>query len=366
MIRLVDETGRTLATHEGSSVPIMVGTVVALDASDVLMEVVAIRQRSPDLEVEIRVTDDRTLYGNVDRLAATTPPMTQLVSSEDGVRLALHTFSGSGPPLIVCHATGFHSHAYAPMVRRLVSRYSVYGIDFRCHGDSASDGPRMRSWRDLVPDLRTAVAHVRARVPVGTPIRAFGHSMGGTAILATQLADPGTFSSAIVYEPVVIPSELAGSGPPGLAVGARRRQSVFASRAEARSRYAASGTFSSFRSDALAAYVQHGFERVESGQGGRAEFRLRCSPEDEASFYEGSDPLLVEEVSELQLPLAVVVGGDHSGVPAKATSAIAKLFDLELISLADLGHLGPFEDPDLVAQTVIDARATSIGPPAGR
>jgi pimeloyl-ACP methyl ester carboxylesterase len=370
MIRFVDEIGEPLQRAPWGAAPLVVGSVLTLDPSDLLWEVTAIRPSGPTQDVELRVTDDRTIYIDIDRSVATTPPMTTFLTTEDGVRLALHTLGGSGPPLIVCHATGFHTYAYAPMVRTLAASFSVYGIDFRCHGESESDGPRKRSWRDLVRDLRAAVTHIRADADAPTPIYAFGHSMGGAAILATQLADPGTFHSAFVYEPVVMPTALIPASPPGLPGHTRRRQESFRSLAEARDRFSTSGPFASFRSDALAAYVHHGLRRVEPERhhsllGSPDAYRLRCAPEDEATFYEGSEPVLIDDLEDLELRLIVAAGEENDHGPARAASLVAERFGIDFVSFTGLGHLGPLENPDRVARSLIEELLPTTALPIG-
>jgi len=58
------------------------------------------------------------------------------VPSSGGVAVALHDLGGTGAPLLVCHATGFHGRMYAPLARRLTARFHVFALDFRGHGAS--------------------------------------------------------------------------------------------------------------------------------------------------------------------------------------------------------------------------------------
>ena len=44
------------------------------------------------------------------------------VPSSGGVAVALHDLGGTGAPLLVCHATGFHGRMYAPLARLLTER----------------------------------------------------------------------------------------------------------------------------------------------------------------------------------------------------------------------------------------------------
>ena len=66
---------------------------------------------------------------------------TRVIPSTDGVELRLHHLGGSGDPLLICHATGFHGRAYAPMARLLSERHAVWAVDFRGH---VFDTPNLR------------------------------------------------------------------------------------------------------------------------------------------------------------------------------------------------------------------------------
>ena len=59
-----------------------------------------------------------------------------LVTSPDGVRLAVHDLGGDGPPLLLSHATGFHGHVFAPLAAALSARFHCWAIDYRGHGSS--------------------------------------------------------------------------------------------------------------------------------------------------------------------------------------------------------------------------------------
>lgn len=92
--------------------------------------------------------------------------MTRFLATEDGVRLALQALGGSGPPLIVCHATGSHSYAHAPTARALArtsSRPSARaapnwsapeaGPSLTCRSVASGLAGRVGGWRDAVLDV---------------------------------------------------------------------------------------------------------------------------------------------------------------------------------------------------------------------
>ena len=107
------------------------------------------------------------------------------VESTDGCQIALHYLGGSGPDVIICHATGFHGRVYGPLAASLVGDFTVWGIDMRGHGASTAPRDGDFAWRGMAEDLLACVDALEA-----DSIAAVGHSLGGAAILlayATQL-----------------------------------------------------------------------------------------------------------------------------------------------------------------------------------
>lgn len=268
------------------------------------------------------------------------------VPSTDDVSIELHDLGGDGPDLLIAHATGFCAGAYGPLAARLAERYRVWGLDFRGHGDSTSPTNGDLSWRGMVDDV-VAVVDV-----IGSgPILAVGHSMGGASLLAAELRRPGTVRAAWVFEPIVVPpgfDSLPGGNP--LANAARRRRAEFPSREAALARYASRPPLGVFRADALSAYVAHGFADGPDGT-----VVLKCTPESEAAVFEADGKPLIAEMGPVQIPVVVARGGrDRSPGPADFADAVAAaLGDGTLRRYPHLGHFGPFQDPDLLADDVL-------------
>jgi pimeloyl-ACP methyl ester carboxylesterase len=284
------------------------------------------------------------------------PPATQglvsapaYVASTNGARLAVHDLGGDGPTLLVCHATGFHGRAYAPLAAELRGSFHVVAVDFRGHGHSTLPDHGDLAWRGMADDVFAVVDALGERSVV-----AFGHSMGGAAILLAELRRPGTVRAAYLYEPIVVNEawrSARGSENP-MSGAARKRREVFASRAEALSRYASRPPLNVMRADALAAYVEHGFVDLPDGT-----VRLACRAETEALTFEADDKIDIELVSAVTAPITVG-GGEHEEGPGPADLAgplAAALAHGRLVRYPLLGHFGPFQDPPLIARDVISA-----------
>lgn len=273
------------------------------------------------------------------------------IPSTDGVELALHDLGGDGPTLLVAHATGFCATAYQPMANRLADRFHVLALDFRGHGDSTAPDSGSYDWTGMVDDVLAVTATFDG------PVLGFGHSMGGACVLAAERQRPGTFRRAFVFEPIVIPDEFAQFEPTAnpLADSARHRRPTFPDRPAALSRYASRRPLGVFRADALFHYVEGGFADTDDG-----EVTLKCRPEVEAAVFEATGKPTSTQLAEVAIPVTLAIGRRDQGPgPAEfGLHSFAHLPNGRLAEYPAIGHFGPFQDPDLIAEHVLDDFAT--------
>ncbi len=272
------------------------------------------------------------------------------VPSTDGVTLAVHDLGGRGDPLLIAHATGFCGQTYRPLAAALSGSFHVWALDFRGHGDSTSPLNRDFSWDAMGNDALAAINAVAEG-----PLVAIGHSMGGAALLLAELARPGALFCTYLYEPIILLSPSAGSRPEQenpLAAAARRRRATFPSKAEALLRYASRTPLGALRADALAAYVMHGFADQPDDTA-----VLKCAPEDEADTFASEGKMTVDVVRDLSLPTTVAVGrpSDSTDPASFGPAIVAAMPGARLVEHRHLGHFGPLQDPDLVADDIIAA-----------
>ena len=268
------------------------------------------------------------------------------VRSEDGAKLNLRMMGGSGPDLLVCHATGFHGLAYRPLAQCLKDEFRVWALDFRGHGSSGPAPNDDYGWSAMGGDVAACAAAIGADRLYG-----FGHSMGGAALLLAERSRPGMFERLFLYEPIVLPRgffDQPGANP--LAAGARNRREVFNSRAEALARYSSRSPLGVMRADALAAYVEGAFVELPDGR-----VRLACSAETEARTFEASSGLATEDAATISVPTAVGAGtvGAVPNPGAFAPAIAEALPEGRFLSFEDLGHFGPLEAPGIVAAAAI-------------
>jgi len=270
-------------------------------------------------------------------------------TTSDGVDLAVHDLGGDGPPALLVHATGFHGRVFGPLARALGSRLHCLALDLRGHGESGVRLDLDFDWAGFGTDVLAAVDELGLESPVGV-----GHSCGGAALLLAEEARPGTFSSLYCFEPVVFPAEHPFTPDPSplLAKGARSRREIFPSREDAYANYASKPPMSTFDPEVLEAYVRFGFEDLPDGT-----VRLRCRGEYEARVYEnGSRHQAYPHLGEIGCPVVIACGSEgYDFRPAVLGLVAEHIGNGRLEMLAGLGHFAPFEQPGMVAESMIRA-----------
>jgi pimeloyl-ACP methyl ester carboxylesterase len=270
----------------------------------------------------------------------------------DGLDLAVYDFGGAGDDLLLVHATGFCAGVLLPLARSLGDRFHCWALDLRGHGRSGRPADGDFTWTGFGTDVLTCVDRLGLVRPV-----AFGHSCGGAALLLAEQARHGTFRSLYLFEPVVIPDQ---PGPVAVADnpltrGARRRRETFPSAEDAFANFSAKPPFDRLDPDVLLRYVEDGFEVVPADEGGDGEeIRLRCRREDEAEVYLlGFGNGVYPRLHEVRCPVTLAYGRktDAFGTRIMAADA-ARLPDATLDPFDDLGHFGPLQRPDEVADRV--------------
>lgn len=300
--------------------------------------------------------DDPGARGPVPAIrVARRPVAMHTVASTDGVSLALHDLGGAGPPLVLCHPTGFHALIWAPVAAELNSTHHVWAVDLRGHGDSSLPTTGSLDWDGMADDVLATLdylddLHDTRHLGGSTSVVAAGHSMGGAALLGAEATRPGLFASLWLFEPIVFPPVDRSVLPANpLAAAARRRTATFDSREAALANYAAKAPLANLHADALAAYVRHGFRDLPDGRVG-----LKCQPETEAQIFEGAvNNGVFGRLDDVKCPVTVAASGD-GGYPAQGAELVAEtLPDSRLERFDELTHFGPMEDPSAIARSIL-------------
>ena len=259
--------------------------------------------------------------------------------------IALHHLAGDGEEiLLVAHASGFLGQVYAAFARELASHVRVVALDFRGHGDSGTPTEESQfSWHGMADDLQATVDHLSA-----PKLHGFGHSMGGAALLEVERRRPGTFHSALVFEPIVPQGPFSDTGESPLSRAALGRLRSFPNRGDALQRYASKPPLGLFRADVLNAYVRHGFADTDDG------VTLKCLPESESSTFINAGEINVDMLPQVDLAVVVGKSGD-GGLPAQLAESVADaLPNGRLREFPTITHFGPLQDPVSVALAMVE------------
>ncbi|HVR30735.1 MAG TPA: alpha/beta hydrolase [Thermoanaerobaculia bacterium] len=280
------------------------------------------------------------------------------VLSTAGVRLALHELGGAGGArtLLIAHATGFHGRAYAPLASRLRG-FHAWAPDLRGHGDSSRPDHGRFNWEGLADDVAAVAEAIGAGAQTPSAptaagqLYAFGHSMGAAVMLLVEARRPGTFGAIYAFEPIVFPPEIPREteGRSVWVEGTRRRRREFPSRADAFDNFKSKRPFADFTEESLHAYLEHGFHLLDGGA-----LAIKMDPEDEARMYLMSPRHATwDHLPAVECPVVVASGKPEAMTPSGWTERIAaRLPNARVEVFEELGHMGPFEDPDRVAAAV--------------
>ncbi|MGB3734881.1 MAG: alpha/beta hydrolase [Ilumatobacter sp.] len=267
--------------------------------------------------------------------------------SSDHVSVAIHELGGTGRPLLLAHATGFHGYCYLPIADHLSDRFTSYALDYRGHGDTPRPDDRAVDWDRYGDD---ALAAARAIAPDGGLV-GFGHSMGATGLLMAAHRDPDLFDLIIAFEPIVFPTDVdrSGDGPTPMIEGARRRRPSFDSFEAAVENYSSKPPMQMFAPDIVRLYVGHGFRPAPEG------VRLKCDPEHEARTFEtGASHSTWDLLPEITTRVVIVAGGDQMGPAEVAPKVAERLANSLYVEQPDSNHFGPFIDPAGTADLIAD------------
>jgi pimeloyl-ACP methyl ester carboxylesterase len=264
-----------------------------------------------------------------------------------GVKLHYLDWGGDGSPLVLLHATGFHSWLWDPIATQLTDRYRVVAYDQRGHGDS--DGPDDAanggySFEQFADDLHAVITQLGLERPL-----AAGHSSGASTIAVHAARYPGVIMRGTLIEPILPAKNVWRDAPANAnerAEQAKKRRAVWASTNEMFESYRSRAPFDTWREDVLRLYIEEGTRQRDDGQ-----VELKCPPHLEAKYYEAvRDADFIPLLARAQVPL-LLVWGQKSELQARMGFAISRALE-HAVSFVMPGttHFPPQERPDEVAE----------------
>ena len=276
--------------------------------------------------------------------------ITSHVASSDGVEIPVYDYSPGStlPSVLFSHATGFHGRCFNSTAALLANSAHCYSFDYRGYGDATLPLDWKVTWSGYGDDAQRVAQHV---ANASGPSIAFGHSMGGAALVMAALREPELFRALVLFEPIIFPPIVRESGnaggPSPLSEGARRRRTTFASYEEAIANYSAKPPLNVFQPEVLDDYVRFGFSPNADDT-----ISLKCQPEHEARTYEsGALHETWNDLQKLRMPVWVISGEMIPMTPASFAKPLADAIPgCTFVQWDDLGHFGPMQDTQRIAQ----------------
>jgi lipase len=249
-------------------------------------------------------------------------------------------YDGSGPVVILLHATGFLPWLWHPIAKRMAGACKIIAPYFCNHRlDEPEDGGV--SWLALAKDLFNLcqVLHIEK------PLLA-GHSMGATIITLAEAVYKMPAEKNVMIEPIYLPEQLYAAGltleQHPLASKSINRRNNWTDSAEALAYLRSRPLFASWDSEALELYLKFGMVTGESGG-----LTLACSPRQEASLFMGGlsyNPWpLLGKVTSPTLILEGEKSQNRDYIDLKKAASLMPKGKYRLIEEA--GHLIPMEKP---------------------
>jgi pimeloyl-ACP methyl ester carboxylesterase len=270
------------------------------------------------------------------------------------VELSVAEWAGQSDPILLLHATGFHSRCWNQVVKRLPGRH-IYAVDLRFHGGSGATGEV--DWNILAEDIRVLITQLDLANVVGV-----GHSIGGHLIARAAAQAPERFKHLVLIDPVIMsPERYAQLHRFTRGIDAKdhpvsRRKNQWRDADEMYQRFKGRAPFDSWQPEVLRDYCDYALRPADNN----ALRQLACDPINEASFYlnqRGNEsihlelPKITTPVTLLRAPPGDDAMLDLSTSPTWPQLADA-LPDCEEIFLPELNHFIPMQDPALVAECI--------------
>ena len=265
----------------------------------------------------------------------------------------------AGPPILLLHATGFHSRCWNQVVSLLPDQH-VFAVDLRYHGQSGSLGDV--DWNTLADDISLLVERLDLHDIIGV-----GHSIGGYLLARAAVAKPERFRHAILIDPVITSADTYKFSREAFAQitaadhPVARRKNKWQDAEEMFEYFKDRSPFNTWHTDVLRDYCDYALH-PENEEGYR---ELLCDPLNEASVYatQGHGESVLTELPRLHTPVTLlrakysgIVPGDFTVSPTWPELA-SQLPNCREVYLPEMNHFIPMQDPALVANYIQQALA---------
>ena len=140
------------------------------------------------------------------------PHRVQFVAVDDGVRLEVLDWGGSGKPLVLLTGSGNTAHVFDDFAGKLIPFAHVYGITRRGFGASSHPDSGYTDQR-----LADDVLHVLDSLNLVAPVLV-GHSMGGNELTTVGSQHPDRLAGLVYLDASADPKDFPASDPAYMAL----------------------------------------------------------------------------------------------------------------------------------------------------
>tara|TARA_B110000503_G_scaffold27555_2_gene44041 strand:+ start:35619 stop:36479 length:861 start_codon:yes stop_codon:yes gene_type:complete len=272
------------------------------------------------------------------------------------IELAGIEWPGGGDPILLLHATGFHSRCWTQVVQQLPGRH-IYAVDLRFHGASGSHGAV--DWRLMADDIYQLIEKMNLERLVGV-----GHSLGGHLIARAAARAPHRFKHLVLIDPVIMSADRYSQFQT-LSAALRandhpvsRRKNQWRDARQMYERFKDRAPFSTWQPQVLRDYCDHALLPATEN----ALHKLACDPINEASLYlnQKGNEIILEELPGIitSVTLLRAAPGTDSPIDLSTSPTWPGLADAlpncREIYLPELNHFIPMQAPELVAKCILD------------
>ena len=273
------------------------------------------------------------------------------------VELSVAEWAGESNPVLLLHATGFHSRCWNQVIKQLPG-CQIYAVDLRFHGGSGDTGEV--DWNVLADDINVLIKQLDLSELVGV-----GHSIGGHLMARAAAHAPERFNHLLLIDPVIMsPERYAQMEAYTRGIAAQdhpvsRRKNQWRDAQEMYQRFKDRAPFSTWEPAVLQDYCNYAL-RPADDEGYR---QLACDPINEASVYlnqKGNESIhadlerITTDVTLMRAPPGEEAMSDLSSSPTWPGLAGA-LANCREVFLPHLNHFIPMQDPALVAEHILEA-----------
>ena len=246
------------------------------------------------------------------------------------VTLVVHEWEGQGDPILMLHATGFHSRCWDQIIMRLPNAH-IYAVDLRFHGASGAHGNV--DWLLMAHDIEQLLDRLDLQRVLGV-----GHSLGGHLAARVAAERIERFRARGQSTPV--------------------RDEMF-------ERFRNKPPFNTWQPEVLRDYCAYALVEVP----GESYLELACDPLHEAAIYlhQAGNNKIYDLLPALQLPVTLMRAPavDRAAINLSGSPTFEGLIDLlpqgKELYLPHMSHFIPMEDPELVAKTIAEVDAKTSG-----